>query len=190
MAALHPSTASLAAVDPQAVLEARARHLAQTPAEKTAGAETLELAAFHLGLEYLGLPTFAVYEVQPLRAHHWTRVPCTPAFIVGAINLRGHIYAIMDLARFWGLPPRPMSEKAHVLLVRGRDGGGQELELTFLADDRPQVCQVPLASLAPPPATVSAHAQAFLRGVAPDMLMVLDIERLLSHPGLIVQDEV
>jgi purine-binding chemotaxis protein CheW len=170
------------------ILEERARLLARLPEEKAARGEVLELAAFHLGNEYLGVPTSLVQETQPLRAHNWSRVPCAPAFIIGAVNLRGHIFSIMDLACFEGLPPHPLSEKAHILLVRGgRCPDGKEMELTLLADDVPQVRRVPLAGLTPPPG--AASTREYVRGVTPDMLVVLDLERLLSDPRLIVFQE-
>lgn len=172
------------------ILEERARQLAQVPEASATAAETIEIAAFHLGSEYLGIPTPLVIEIQPLRAHNWSHVPCAPGFILGVINLRGHIYSIVDLARFVGLPPRPLAEKAHILLVRGGHGGdGKEMELTLLADDVPEVRQVPLANLNSPPGTISAQMQDYLRGITPDMLMVMNLERLLSDPRLIVHEE-
>jgi purine-binding chemotaxis protein CheW len=172
------------------ILLERARRLAQLPPKTLAADESLELATFHVGPEYLGVSTAVVYETQPLRAHQWTRVPGAPAFVVGAVNLRGHIYSIFDLARFLGLPARPLSEKAHLLLIRGGlCADGKDMELTLLADEIPIIRRVPVASLNLPPATVSPTMQTYLRGVTPDLLLVLDIERLLSDPHLIVHEE-
>ena len=177
-------------MDPDAVLRERARLLAVRPESETAPGAMLELAAFHLGNDWLGVPSGLVHEVQPLNTHHWTRVPCTPAFITGAINLRGHIYSILDIAIFFGQPHQMLQEKAHILLVRGGFcADGKEMELTILADDVPQIQQVPLASLSPLPAASSNQANEFIRGIAPGMLMVIDLERLLSDPRLIVQDD-
>jgi purine-binding chemotaxis protein CheW len=64
------------------------------------------------------------------------------------------------------------------------------MELTLLTDDLPTVRRVPLASLNAPPATISPALQAYLRGVTPDLLLVLDLERLLSEPHLIVHEDV
>jgi purine-binding chemotaxis protein CheW len=172
------------------ILQERSRRLAQVPPATVAAGHVLELATFHLGREHLGVPTSVTHETQPLRSHHWAHVPGAPAFILGAVNLRGHIFSILDLAAFWGLPPRPLSEKAHLLLVRGgRCADGREMELTLLADDRPTIRQVSLDALSLPPATVSPATQTYLRGVTPDLLLVLDLERLLSDPQLIVHEE-
>ncbi|MBP7694138.1 MAG: chemotaxis protein CheW [Anaerolineales bacterium] len=175
----------------QAVLADRARALARVSAPVVETTAVGELAAFHLGAEYLGVPTIGVREIQPLRAHRWARIPCAPAFVVGLVNLRGRLYSILDLAAFWGRPARRPAETAHLLVVRGGRGAEGEgaLEVALLTDAVPHVVSVPVAGLEPPPATVSARALEHLRGVTADALMVVDLERLLGDPQLIVFDE-
>ena len=131
-----------------------------------------------------------VQETQPLGSRKWAAVPCTPDFIKGAVNIRGRIYPIMDVARFLGLPPRPLSETAHVLLVRGDNGEGEEMEVCLLADELPQAVHVSQNEIKAATVTISARAQEFIRGITDDMLIVLDLKRLLSDPGMIVHEEV
>ena len=174
--------------DVQSILEERARLLAREPEKKAFSGETLEVLTFHLGTEYIGIPTEGVHEIQPLSAHCWSRVPCAPGFIIGIVNLRSRIYSIMDLTVFWGLPPHPFSEKAHIVLVRGGHGSNQqEVELTLLTDDLGNVCHLRTDDLKPPPPTVSAKVQGHLKGISHDMMMVLDLESILSDPQIIVR---
>ncbi len=179
-------TAIMRPQDAQRILEERARSLARLPEKKIVAGETLDVLTFHLGTEYIGIPTEGVLEVQPLSAHHWSRVPCAPDFIVGIVNLRSRIYSIMDLIAFWGLPVRPISDNAHILLVRGGRSGYQEMELTLLTDDLDKICCLRFDDLNPPPSTVSAKVQSHLRGVTSDMMMVLDLDSILSDPEIIV----
>ena len=190
MTSLEQQPTHLSAARTQQIFEERARLLARLPEAASSDEETLELVTFHLGAEYIGLPSALVYETQPLRIFQWTPVPCAPPFIVGILNLRGHLCSIMDLTRFWGLPARPLADRAHILLVRGGIcEDGKPMELTLLADDVPQICKMPLASLSPPPATLPPQVQDYVRGVSPDLLIVLDLERLLSDPQLMVHEE-
>jgi purine-binding chemotaxis protein CheW len=178
-----------AAGNTMSILEERARQLARIPEKITDSDEALEVQGFHLGMEYLGVPTVMVQEIQPLRTHHWSRVPCAPPFIAGIVNLRGRIYSIMDLAAFWGLPPRPISENTHILLVKGLNKkDNREIELTLLADDCAEVRLIKLYELNPPPLTVSVKVQGNLRGVMPDMMLIVDLESLLSDPNIIVSE--
>jgi purine-binding chemotaxis protein CheW len=173
------------------ILEERARTLARAPEQAEDEADVLELAAFHLAGESYGVPSALVYEIQPLRAHKWSPVPCTPDFILGVVNLRGHLYSIMDLARMLGLPARPLSNHAHLLLVRGgRLPDGSEMELALLADDLPQVLKVSIRELNPPPQNLSSQAQEIVQGMTEEMLAVLDLARLLSDPHIIVYQEI
>ena len=171
--------------DTQSILVERARLLARLPEKKIDSGKTLEVLTFHLGTEYIGIPTEGVHEIQPLSAHNWSRVPCAPDFIVGIVNLRSRIYSIMDLTVFWGLPPHPLTDKAHILLVRG---GHQKMELTLLTDDLDKVCHFQLDDLNPTPSTVAAKMQGHVRGVTADMIMVLNLESLLSDPNIIISE--
>ena len=182
-----PKTALTNPRDVQGILKERARLLARLPEKKAVTGETLEVLTFHLGTEYIGIPTEGVHEIQPLSAHYWSRVPCAPDFILGIVNLRSRIYSIMDLTVFWGLPPHPLSEKAHILLVRsGRSSSHHEMELTLLTDDLDKVCSLRLDDLHPTPSTASAKVRSHVRGVTAEMMMVLDLESLLSDPNIIV----
>jgi len=173
----------------RAILEERARLLARIPEKESRAKDTLDLITFHLGGEYLGVSTSLVYETQPLSSLNWSRVPCTPDFIIGAVNLRGHIDSIMDLAPFLGLPAHALTEKAHILLTRGgRCADGKKMELALLTDDVPHSLELPIDQINPTSDSVSIQLQSFLYGVTAQFLFILDIDRLLSDPKLIVYD--
>ena len=177
------------------VLAWRAQQLAVPPAVEARSGEMLELAVFQRAGDTLGLPTRLVQEIQPLCNLHWTLVPGAPAYIGGAVNLRGHIYSIVDLPAFWGRSTDPLStksaqEKTHLLLVRGGQSSfATTLELALLADGVPSVLTSPVSEILPPPITISSRLQDYLTGVTNEMLLILDIERLLLDPRLIVEEE-
>ncbi len=170
------------------VLEERAKLLAM-PLNETAE-RVLNLITFPVGDELYGVPMELLREIQPLKKQNWSRVPLTPDFILGAVNIRGRIRSIMDIARFLGLPPRPLSETAHILLARGPGRNAmQPMEFCILGDDVPKVANVPLEEVQTGRTAVSDKARKFIRGVTGNMLMILDLERLLSDPEIIVQVE-
>jgi len=172
------------------ILEERASRLAQLTEENGVPKKLIELATFHLGKEHMGIPTSLVCETQPLRAHLWTKVPYTPSFIIGIINLRSRIYSIMDISRFLELPSQTVTENTHILLVRGGlCTDGREMELTFITDDLPQIQTIPLDTIHHPPDSIPAQVQIFVQGVTPEMLIVLNINRLLSDPRIIINEE-
>jgi len=172
----------------QRILAARAQQLALLPKAEAAEGELLHLATFLLGDERYGVELALMQELQPLDTATWSRIPCPPDFVLGAVNTRGRLHSVTDVCRFLGLPARELSETAHVLLVKGGSPGELPLELCLVADAVPEVTTVPLSALQPAAETVSSQAQEYVRGVTEDMLVVLDLPRLLADPRLIVHE--
>jgi len=165
------------------VLRARARALARVPEQTQAQNTLLELLEFRLASERYAVETRHVREVHPLR--ELTPLPCTPSFVLGIVNVRGRILPVLDIKRFFGLPEQGLTDLHRIIVVRGHD-----LELGLLADVIVGVRKVAADSLQPTLATLTGiHAQ-YLRGVDPDRLVVLDLDRILSDPKIIVHDEV
>jgi purine-binding chemotaxis protein CheW len=177
-------------VEIQKVLENRARALARTGDAALAEQDMLRLLAFSMGEERFGVNMNYIQEIQPLKREMWSLVPCTPNFIVGAANIRGRIYSIMNIAAYLEIGAELNMEKAHVLLIRGETKPSRMLmEFCILAEDRPKLEQVPLTAIQPASETLSAKGQEFIKGVTSNMLMILDLEKLISHPGIIVREE-
>ncbi len=176
--------------DLQRILEERARILAKTDEGDSLEQHVFRVLAFSVGEEHFGLDLNYIQEIQPLKPELWTLVPCTPDFIVGAVNIRGRLYSIMNIAAYLEIGVKIRMEKAHVLLIRGETGPeGTPMEFCILAEDRPKLEQLTADQLQPATGTLSAKGQVFIRGVTADMLMVLDLEKLISHPGIVVDEE-
>jgi purine-binding chemotaxis protein CheW len=71
------------------------------------------------------------YGVEILRVQEikgWegvTRIPCTPAYLLGVMNLRGVIVPVIDLRLRFQLPPRPRDGTTVVVVVRARGPRGE-----------------------------------------------------------------
>ncbi len=174
----------------QKILEDRARILARSGETQSDLKDVLRLLSFSIGEERFGVDLHYIQEIQPLKREMWSPVPCTPDFIVGAVNLRGRIYSIMDIAAYLGISVEMNMEKAHVLLIRGETVPERMLmEFCILAEDRPKLEQISPAMVQAASGTLSVRGQEFIKGVTSDMLMILDMEKLISHPGIIVREE-
>jgi purine-binding chemotaxis protein CheW len=77
----------------------------------------LRFLVFRLGDDEFGLPIDAVEEVAraPDRI---TRVPRTPGFLEGVINLRGEVLAVVDQRRRFDMPPAADREARRMIVVR------------------------------------------------------------------------
>lgn len=169
--------------DTAAILRSRARALARSTAPLAADVDSLELVEFRLATERYALETRHVHEVHVLR--DLTPLPGTPAFVRGIVNLRGRIVPVFDLKRFFGLPEQGLTDLHRIIVVRGRD-----LELGLLADVVTGVRTLARAALQASLPTLSDIAGDYLLGVSADRVVVLDLERILADPKIVVDDSV
>jgi len=165
------------------ILRARAQALARAPRPAPVAGTMLELLEFRLASERYALESRHVEEVHPLR--DLTPLPCTPPFILGIVNVRGRILPVIDLKKFFDLPERGVTDLHRIILVRG-----QGLELGLLADVIVGVRSVAAESLQPSLPTLTGIRADYLKGVSEERLVVLDLDRLLSDPKIIVHEEV
>jgi purine-binding chemotaxis protein CheW len=164
------------------ILRARARALAQPP-PPAAPSTMLELLEFRLASERYALETRHVQNVHPLR--ELTPLPCTPPFVLGIVNVRGRILPVFDLKKFFELPEQGLTDLHRIILVQGND-----LELGLLADVIVGVRSVAADSLQPSLPTLTGIRADYLKGIGEEGLVVLDIDRILSDPKIIVHEEV
>jgi purine-binding chemotaxis protein CheW len=167
----------------QQILKARARALMQKPGKPAEPGDYLRVLEFSLAHERYALETSFVREVYPLK--ELTPLPGIPPFILGILNVRGQILSIIDLKRFFNLPEKGLSDLNKVIILRrGR------LEVGLLADAVAGVRSVPLAEVQTTLPTLEALSPDYLRGITSQALIILDAEKILADPGLIVHAEV
>lgn len=65
--------------------------------------------------QLLGIPVLAVHDV--LKEQKLTRIPLSPAWVDGVLNLRGRIVTAIDLRARLGLPPREGDQKPMSVVV-------------------------------------------------------------------------
>ena len=166
-----------------AVFARRAEELAESASTETHSAEALEALIFALGAEQYALPANQVHELRPLNLLTLTKLPGTPAFLAGLINVRGRIVPVIDLRPLVGLATD--SPSTSVVLVTHRGG-----HIGLLVGGRPTVRPLPVRDLSePPPGHLSGIDPICIRGITPGLVIVLDAERLLADPRLVVHHE-
>ena len=172
------------------ILARRARDLAESVETEAQNEEMLRLVVFSLGRESFGVDISHIQEIQPLSRQMWSVVPCTPRFIEGAVNIRGRIYSMMNVAAYLDIECGVDMQNAHVLLVRGyTQPKGRLMEFCMAADDRPRLQTIWRNDIQPASGSVSTRAQEYVMGVTADMLMILDLEKLISDSGIVVRED-
>ncbi len=177
-ALLLPNPARDAEADQQ-ILKDRARLLAKPVESETSAANGLELLVFRLGEEHYALETRFVQKV--IRPLEIAPVPRTAAFFLGVTNLRGEVLAVMDLGIFLG---RTNGLEAEWVLVLGKERAEFGIPASFVEE------VIPLAfnSIYPPGKAGKNQNLDFLQGITRDALSILDGEKILNDPRLVVEE--
>lgn len=145
------------AEEPKELLDQRAAELSQVRGEPQQ--ETLRVVQLRIGREHAAVPAECVQEVaSPVPKP--TRVPGTPSFLLGVVNLRGKILACLDLGEFLGVASAFSDSVPYMLVVRHDD-----FEVGIAADDVSDVMAVPVANIDPPTSVLNSERARFIRGV-------------------------
>jgi chemotaxis signal transduction protein len=162
------------------ILEERAEALAQSPDDEDVG-EVVVLVIVGIGRERYGVPIEMVREITSLEAV--TPLFATPPFWVGLTNLRGSLYAVLDLRRYLGIPGGAGGDEPQLVLV-----GAGTLTIGLRVDEVIEVRDVPASEIGPPLAERGADRADIHVGLTRDLVSVLDVAALLGDPSLVVQE--
>jgi purine-binding chemotaxis protein CheW len=167
---------SAAADVTKAILDARAAQLAIALSDGSRKADEFEVAACTVGSERFGFPVRHLREIVPLP--DITRLPHTPAWVLGLAHVRGTLLCVIDLGRLCTV--RGLSAPRHLAVVQAEQGA-----IGFTVDEVLACRPVSAALLEPETRDRGDHRAAL--GVTRDLLVVLDVPKLLASPELIVQ---
>jgi purine-binding chemotaxis protein CheW len=152
----------------------------QTPAPEGNPAEgkaTMQLVSFRLAREAYAVEITKVREIILLG--EITRIPQTPDYIKGLINLRNTVIPIVDLRLRFGLAPQEPTGETRVMVVNlaGKTVG-------MIVDAVSEVLRVSREQIVPPPPSVAGLGCEYLTGLArldDRLLILLDIDKILGE---------
>jgi purine-binding chemotaxis protein CheW len=129
----------------------------------------------------------AVLSVREIIEHESvTRVPSTPSFVRGVINLRGSVVPVVDLARKFGLAESPVTKRTCIVIVEAASER-ERVVMGVLADAVNQVVEFAQAEIEPPPSFGAPVRVDFLKGLGKlgeAFVLILDTDRVLSTDEL------
>lgn len=167
----------------QEVLTTRATILARTPGLADEGRTTKQYVTFNLGDERYAVDVAFVEEIQPLK--ELTLIPCTPDFVIGAVNIRGGILPVIDVKKFFGIPEAGVVDFNKVLVIHVGD-----MHLGMLADTVEEVLDLADEDIEPQLATLSGAQEEFIKGVSQGQVIILDIEALANDRRMIIHEDI
>lgn len=140
-----------------------------------ATAPTVQQLTFNLAGEEYGVDILSVREIRG-----WsrvTRIPQTPDYLLGVLNLRGAIVPIMDLRLRFGLQRENYGDSTVMIIV-----AVEQRLFGIVVDAVSDVVDIDLLAIKPVPDMGAVVDTRYLKGLATHverMVMLLDVEKLM-----------
>lgn len=135
-----------------------------------------QYVVFRLDDQLYGAEITVVREVSYLSPI--TRLPNTPAYVEGVIDLRGEVMPVIDIRKRLGLPTRQADGETRVMIL---DVG--QITTALVVDGVDQVLTLRDEQISPPNAHVTVAGQDYVVGVARSaekMVIVMDLPRMIN----------
>jgi len=144
--------------------------------EKTYSSNEIQLVVFKLGREEYGVSILQVQEIK--RMTDITRVPHTPDYITGVINLRGSVLPVVDLKKRLDLPAQTHTDHTRIIIVKI-----DEIVVGMVVDAVSEVLAIDQENIESPDAVVGGVAANFISGVGKldnRLLILLNLEMIIG----------
>jgi purine-binding chemotaxis protein CheW len=148
--------------------------------QSTTNAAELQFVTLGIEREIFGVPVESVLEIVDMRQVF--RVPETPAYMLGLIDLRGRSVPVLDLRTKLGLPSIPAGETTRILVIE-LVVCGRPLVLGLVADRVFEVMALDAKDIEPAPDIGVRWRSDYIRGVGHRdgrFVIIFDLPRLFS----------
>jgi purine-binding chemotaxis protein CheW len=137
--------------------------------------DILQLVTFNVGEEEFAVDILNVQEIN--RMTDLTRVPNSPAYIKGVINLRGKVIPIIDLRKRLELAFKENDSNTRIIVIEIN-----EKVVGFIVDRVNEVMRISKDNMESPPTMVSGIDKDFITYIAKledRLLILLDLEKVI-----------
>ena len=142
--------------------------------------ETTQYLTFKLDQELFALDIGKVREVLDFTSI--TKVPQTPDYMRGVINLRGSVVPVVDLRLRFAKPMAEQTVNTCVIIVEV-EMDGEKVVMGAMADAVQEVLDLEPDQIEPPPRIGTKLDTDFIRGMgkhADQFIIILDIDRIFT----------
>lgn len=136
---------------------------------------------FRLADEGYGLEILKVQEIIGLMSI--TRVPRTPEFIRGVINLRGKVIPVVDLRLKFGFDKKENTDKTCIIVVQVEKTSEESVIMGIIVDEVSEVLDIKSEQIEPAPSFGASVDTDFILGMgkaSQKVVMLLDVDKVMS----------
>lgn len=132
---------------------------------------------FKLGSEEYGVDIMNVREITELK--ETTKIPNTPNFIEGVINLRGSVVPVINLKKRFTLEETTINKNSRIIIVTIG-----EKQIGFIVDDASQVMTLKEEDIENPPEIITGVDRRYIVGIGKreeKIIILLDLIAVFSE---------
>ena len=148
--------------------------------------ETAQYITFKLGEESFAINVAQVREV--LEISQITKVPTSPHYMRGVVNVRGKAIPVVDLRLKFGLPAAPDTVHTRILVIE-LELDGETTVVGGVADSVHEVIELEPGQINPPPRIAMRWRTELINGMGrrgDEFIILLDIQAVFSLEVLAV----
>lgn len=138
--------------------------------------ENKQFIIFSLGNERFGIDSLKITTIDRMKTI--TRVPKTPSYIKGVINLRGDIIPVMDLREKFNLPSIEETEETRIIILKL-----EEVSIGVIVDQVLQTIQLGGDAIESASSLINSASSEYIYGIGKvdgDIVTLLNFEKLIS----------
>ena len=131
---------------------------------------------FNIDSEAYGLEIASVKEIIEMLPI--TKVPESPDFVEGIINLRGDIIGVLDVRKRFLKHPKPYDDQTCIIVVEHED-----YNLGLIVDSVNEVMTIGDENISAPPSAKLNHYNQYIRNIGQmeaGVVLLLDLDKLLQ----------
>ncbi|MDD4518209.1 MAG: chemotaxis protein CheW [Limnochordia bacterium] len=147
------------------------------PKERNVNIEERQFVVFSLQSEEFAIDIMKVREIIKLISI--TKLPQTPEFVEGIVNVRGEIIPVVSLRKRFGLADNGDDSLTRIVIVELTEGSLTGL----IVDEVSEVLRLSATAIEPPPQGIDGLRTEFIEGIGKvdnRLLVILRMEKLLN----------
>ncbi len=143
--------------------------------ELFADVDIVQLVSFSIDKIEYGIEILAVHDI--LRMPDITRLPNTPDFIKGVINLRGNVVPVVDIKRRFGMNQAEITDASRIIVIETISK-----LVGLLVDNVNQVVRLPETNINPHSELIEGISEEFIQGIGrmrDRLIIILTLSHIL-----------
>ncbi len=136
-----------------------------------------QLIKFQVSDETFGIGITEIFQI--LKPQEIFKVPNTPPFVEGLLNLRGKVLTVFNLRKRFNMPEKENDENTKIIIINMNG-----YLLGFTVDSVTEIVRVPDEEIETTPPSITSFDKRFISGVAKlgdKLILLLNLEKVLTH---------